>query len=354
MLSGIMGGAFLLQDHVTSENGKKYLKIINDSAQRTSDLTDKLLTFGRKGNTSFSVENIIDAIKNSIEILKYTLDRKVDIEFLYEPDMILVNGNIAQLQNIFINLGINACHAMPNGGKLTFRAKVKPAGAFSMEVGSSHYVKIEVEDTGVGISQKNQQKVFEPFFTTREVNEGSGLGLATVYGSVKDHKGVIRLNSEEGKGTVFYIYLPVVNGNGNDMSVEAQQQAWLEKESGCILLVDDEKMVQDTNRIMLEKIGYTVLTADNGQEGVEVYKKNRHKIDLIILDMIMPKMNGLECFTEIKKISPDVKIIMASGFSSDSDVKKLKESGLISYIRKPFRISELVSVIKTARQGEAN
>lgn len=349
MLSGIIGGATMLEKHIHSDETRRSLKLITDSAERMTDLTGKLLTFGRKDNPDYKTENINEVIRNAIEILEYSLDKKVEILSEFEAEDMFVKGSVSQLQNVFINLAINASHAMPQGGTITFRTSLFEYDDDHMEMvqnelDSGKYVKIEVADTGMGIPPEYKNKVFEPFFTTKKLNEGAGLGLTTVYGTVKEHKGVIDYVSELNKGSVFSILLPHVSVKEDlpNQEIEAVQSG-----SGLVLLVDDEELVREATQDMLEALGYQVITAENGLEGYERFVSEKDRIDLVILDMMMPKMNGKECFKKIKAIDSEAKIILYSGYSNMDDVEELKQDGLMAFIKKPFSFAELSKIMKT-------
>lgn len=349
MLSGIFGGVELLEKAKTPEDFSRYIEIIKKAAQRTSELNAKLLSFGRKSDLVFSPVNINEAVENTIDILKYTLDRKIRISFEKEKDEIIVNGSLSQLQNVFMNLGINSGFSMKNGGQLVFETRVLylDENYFKVIPGEflpGYYALISVSDQGEGIPQEYRSKIFEPFFTTKNEKQGSGLGLATSYGIISEHKGIINFYSEENTGTIFHIYLPIIesphlNSDKNNEPTE------LLKRSGTILLVEDEEIVRTIVSTMLSEIGFDVFEAENGKHGYEIYKNNHDKIDLVILDMVMPEMNGKECFYAIREFNPDAKIILSSGFSKEEDLIELKEQGLNGFIKKPFFISDLGKIL---------
>jgi PAS domain S-box-containing protein len=349
MLSGIFGGIELLEKAQTPEEISKYIEVIKMSALRTSELNEKLLSFGRKTELIFSPVNINEAVENTIDILKYTLDRKISIKYEKDRDDIFVNGSLSQLQNVFMNLGINSGFAMKNGGTLQFETSLLYLDENYLRtvpgnLSPGYYALINVSDEGEGIPLKYQARIFEPFFTTKDKDQGSGLGLATAYGIITEHKGIISFYSEENTGTVFHIYLPVIESSEPVSDKKAEPFDALTG-SGTILLVEDEEIVRTTVSAMLSEIGFNVLEAENGRTGYEVYKKNSRRIDVVILDMIMPEMNGKECFYAIRKFDPDAKIILSSGYSREEDFIELKEHGLNGFIKKPFYISELGKIV---------
>lgn len=238
---------------------------------------------------------------------------------------------------------------MPDGGKLTISTDNTcltqsdcDSSPFELEPGD--YVKIVVRDTGVGIHPENLSRIFDPFFTTKKQGEGTGLGLAAVYGTIKSHHGAIYVSSEVGKGTKFSIYLPC----SKNMIQQEQSKKKVIQGSGLILLVDDEEIIRDTGKDILEDMGYTVLLAENGSEAVELFKKHHTKIDVVVTDMAMPVMNGYDAFLKMKEIDPNCKIIISSGYTKDNNIAQLKEHGLAGFLRKPFtndKLSQLLANI---------
>lgn len=347
MLAGIIGAAEIL-DILRKNDGKssKYIDIIIQSSQRAAGLISKLLAFSRKSNIEKKSIDIDKTIIDTIEILERSIDKKIQISFNDKAKSKFVLGDDSQIHNALLNMGINAAHAMPNGGLLSFSIEnifldKKYCELSPFDIIPGNYLEIEVRDNGVGIPPEHISKIFEPFFTTKKQGEGTGLGLAAVYGIVKEHSGAVTVYSEIGTGTVFHIYLPLTE-NLNLISEEKK----LEHGHGQILLADDEEIIRLTSQDILETLGYTVLTAKNGLEAVEIFKANIENVDLVILDMIMPEMNGREAFHEIKKIRNDVNIIISSGFSKNEDLAELYNHGLSGFIKKPFRIDELSVMIK--------
>ena len=210
------------------------------------------------------------------------------------------------------------------------------------------FIEIELRDSGTGIKEEHLSKIYDPFFTTKEQGKGTGLGLSSVYGIVKNHNGAINVYSEVGVGTVFHIYLPVTN---DDTSDEVEKIDVVMGE-GVVLLVDDEQIIRKTVRTMLETLGYDVIVAENGKEGVEKYITNYKNIDIVILDMIMPIMNGREAFEEMKKINSECKVILSSGFSKTEDVVEMKKLGLAGFIRKPYRFEYLSQILAENIEGK--
>lgn len=344
MLAGIMGAAQLLQSSKKDlgEKNSGYVDMILTASARAAELTDKLLTFSRKGTIGSTVVDVHKIINDTIDILGKTLDKKISITVKKEAKNHLVIGDNSNLQNAFLNLGINASHAMEEGGDLIIitrdlflNSSYCSISPFDIEPGD--YIEIEVRDTGCGISPENLKRIFEPYFTTKETEKGTGMGLASVYGTVLNHHGAIDVYSEENRGTVFHIYLPCSKETETE-SISDQPRITA---SGNILLVDDEEIIRTTGKLLLEEMGYTVILAENGVEAVNIFKEKFKDIDLVIMDMIMPKMNGKEAFMEMKSIDKDCRILLSSGFTKDEDLKSLEKEGLTGFIHKPYKIHEL-------------
>jgi CheY-like chemotaxis protein len=286
---------------------------------------------------------------DTCEILKRSLDKRITVETELKAESAIVNGDWSQLQSSLLNIGINSGHAMPDGGTLTFStANITLDGSVdsedSIELPPGSYLHLDVRDNGCGIAKEHLRHIFEPFFTTRKQSEGTGLGLAAVYGAIQQHRGVITVFSELDKGTCFSIYLPLVEGKEQ----QVPERKTIERGEGCLLIIDDEPVVRATARMMLERLGYTILEAENGRIGLDVYRRHRQGIDVVILDMIMPVMDGTECFYQLKKMNGDVKVIISSGFTRDADLSGLKEDGLFDFVRKPYSMEQLSQVVAQA------
>ncbi|MDC7224353.1 MAG: response regulator [Spirochaetales bacterium] len=354
MLGGISGASELLEMHLAEDSwALQNIDIIKNAAERAAGLTGKLLSFSRKGSHVSSTFDLHGLLRDVVAILERTLDRRIRI--IYEPEApdTMVSGDPSQLQSGFINICVNARDAMPEGGEIRIGTKNIFLDEEYCGVGKTltpgSYIQISLEDNGTGIPPEVQSRIFEPFFTTKEVGKGTGLGLAAVYGMVKDHRGDIRLYSEMGKGTVFHIYIPVVPDR---KAFVPAAEGDVFRGNGTILVVDDEDIIRSTASMLLEHMGYTVLLAEDGKQGVAVYKENHHKIDLVILDMIMPVMNGRDAFGEIRKINPRARVILASGFSRNKDVERMFSKGLSGFIKKPYNRRELGRLLGEVLPGD--
>lgn len=347
MLGGIIGAAELLGYYLPDDpKAKKFHKMILDVAERAGDLTDNLLTFSRVNPRASSVVDLHDIIKETVVLMKKTIDPRIDIvDNLHAPKS-SINGNVSQLQNIFLNLGINASQAMPAGGTITISSKYTELDALycdfsTFDITPGHYLKVEIRDTGFGIAPVHLSRIFEPFFTTKELGKGTGLGLASVYGSMRQHNGAITVYSEVSQGTSFHLLFPLIDSEIQALLSDPIQVGGNER----ILIVDDEEVMRITARAMLEDIGYEVVLATNGREGFEMYSKDPLNFDLVILDMVMPIMNGKDCFEAIMQFDPKARVILSSGFSREQDIKMMKSMGLKGFVQKPYRAIALSQAI---------
>ncbi len=344
ILSGMIGAAELLKVRIPAGDAasRNFLSLILESSQRAAGLVRQLLTFSTKRQTVSTIIDVHGAIDDTIALLENTVDKRISISRTFAECKASVVGDGSLIRSAFINLGINAVHAMPEGGSLTYTTQVvQIAGPFDetgeFELAPGRFLQIDVRDTGCGIQPEHLKRVFEPFFTTKEPGKGTGLGLPVVYGTIRQHKGALRITSQFGAGTCVTIHLPLVESSAPRRSASQQ----LVRGTGTILLVDDEPMIRDTGSAILKSFGYHVLVAPNGHEAVRLYRENRERINLVILDMIMPDMIGRDCFLELKKIRPDVKVLLASGFSREEDLREMKEQGLTGFISKPYQGVEL-------------
>jgi two-component system, cell cycle sensor histidine kinase and response regulator CckA len=248
---------------------------------------------------------------------------------------------------------VNSRDSMPDGGTLTIRtSNIELQENFTdgsdFTISDGEYVKFSIEDTGGGIDAESLKKIFEPFYTTKPVGEGTGLGLAAVYGTVQNHRGVIKVSSQLGKGTCFDIYFPVHKALYEAKSHKVAPTKHTGKQDVVVLVIDDEKIVRTMANDMLENIGYGVLLAEDGIEGIKVYREMLDKIDLIFLDMIMPDMGGAEVFHEIRKINPEAKVVITSGFTSDRSISGLLKDGALGFLEKPYKTKKLADMISYA------
>lgn len=354
LLVGIMGYSELLAESLKdNEVLEAYAKSVLKASHRARDLVSQLLTFARQERlqkTSFDLHELIQEV---IALLRHSLDPRIEICHEFCCSRCLMSGDATQVQNAILNLAVNARDAMPEGGRLVFRTSTMdpselPLFKFDGIDSGKTYVRLQIGDSGEGIDPDIIDRIFEPFFTTKSSGKGTGLGLAAVYGTVQSHAGAIEVKSELGIGTEFTLLLPILGEvSVTDESVDLPISA---KGEGCILVVDDEELVRNFTRDMLVGAGYEILLASDGQEAVDIYCKHRDEISLIILDLMMPKMNGGQALVEISKINPDAKVILASGytFDIDRDLKPEQEKLVCGFVQKPFLLGELSNKIAKA------
>jgi CheY-like chemotaxis protein len=285
-----------------------------------------------------------ETIDEARRLLVRSIDRRIEVVLELRADHAMVRGDPTQLQNALLNLCVNARDAMPEGGTLTLSTRNVMLSSAELEnwpeeLMPGPYVQLEVRDTGVGMDEALQARVFEPFFTTKEEGEGTGLGLAGVYGCVQGHNGAIRVDSAPGRGTTFRLLLP--RGDGQHRSAGAQQQDEVVTGEGTVLVVDDEEVVRKMLHRALTGMGYEVLTAADGPKGIEVFQEAHSRIDAVVLDMVMPRLGGEQTYHRLREIDPDVPVLIASGYARNSGVDRLTQAGAAGFLAKPFRLDEL-------------
>ena len=349
ILMGIQGNASLMLLKTKSSHAYyDKLKNIETYVENGTELTKQLLGFARRGKYYAIATDLNDVIDKSASMFGRT-KKEIRIHSDLQPDIWTVEVDRGQIEQALLNLYVNAWQAMPQGGDLYLKTENVILDAdfinnkpYKVEAGD--YIKITVTDTGSGIDQETQERIFEPFFTTKEMGRGTGLGLASVYGIIKSHGGYINVYSEAEIDTTFTIYLPA---SGKEVQQEKREPILtVSKGSGTILLIDDEEMIIKVGEELLQELGYKVLVARSGQGAIKLYKKNTDKIDLVIMDMIMPGMGGGETFDHLKEINPDIKVLLSSGYSINGQASEILERGCDGFIQKPFNINQLSEKIQ--------
>ncbi|HAM33286.1 MAG TPA: hypothetical protein DCP41_07240 [Deltaproteobacteria bacterium] len=351
LLTGILGYANLLchRKGIDPEIDRA-AGAIQRASERASNLTAQLLGFARKGknlNIELDLGRMVTAV---IGLLERTMDQRIRIVTDFHSEGGCVLGDPSQLDQVVMNLAVNACDAMPEGGRLkivTERVFLDEAFCRDREgmIPGSH-ILLSVGDTGIGIPPENLERIFDPFFTTKPQGKGTGLGLSMVFGIVRNHGGCVDVRSEAGAGTEFRVYLPESRPGTPKEAVE--MSASLPRGRGRILLVDDQETVREVARDMLEALGYEVITASDGLEGVSRYRDLWREIDLVIVDMVMPNLSGGDCFRRMKEINPRTRVILSSGYSMEGAIQDVMNEGILAFIQKPYRLEELSRVVGTA------
>jgi len=342
ILAAIIPNAELIKYSLDkSDENYKRAEIIEKSAQRASDIASRLLTFTRHKEQKFeSLLNLNQIVIDSLELLEHSIPDNIKIHSQLDPHLFQIRGDDTQIQQIIMNLIINACDAMPNGGTILVKTE-----NFKIEniyqIGSldpGNYVKLTIKDSGVGIPMEILPKIFDPFFTTKEIGKGTGLGLSMVYGIVKSLKGHIDVSSKLNQGTQFEIYIPA--DVKPQKTFEDKKDAEITPNNLHLLIVDDEDYVLNILGDILEFLGYKVTKVGSGREAVAFFKKYHSEIDYVIVDLKMPKMDGRVTSAVLRKIDPNVKRIYTSGFD-DSPISEEDMKGVKGFLKKPYSINQV-------------
>lgn len=326
------------------------LKMILSASERAASLNQKLIAFSCKGKNYSTPIDVHAILKDAVQLLKHSIDKQITITTNMNASLFTIIGDPAQIQNAIINLGINAWDAIGDTtGTISIRTEnISLSDEYCKkqqngELEPGNYIEITVEDNGCGMDRETVQHIFEPFFTTKEVGKGTGLGLAAVFGIVKDHGGEVAADSEIGNGTQFRILLPLTDQSKSKPMSEDKQQIIQGK--GTILIIDDEEFMRSIADSQLTNAGYTTMCASNGRIGLDIYLENWKEIDLVLLDMVMPIMSGRECLVEILKVNPGAKVVMCSGFTGEIRAQEMSKAGAKAFLAKPYRVSELTSIV---------
>jgi two-component system, cell cycle sensor histidine kinase and response regulator CckA len=363
VLSAIMmANDFLLNAHKPTDPSFQDIMQIKQNATRAATLVRQLLAFSRRQTLRPQVLDLGDALSDLTMLLRRLIGEKVKLDLIHGRDLWPVKVDVSQFEQVIVNLAVNARDAMPDGGKLTARtANVTAEEATQLAykgMPSAEYVRIDIIDTGTGIPGEILDKIFEPFFSTKEVGKGTGLGLSTVYGIVKQTGGFIYVDSEPGKGTSFRIFLPrhhpepevasdpvAAHGAAKEAAAEAKPRTDLTGQ-GTILLVEDEEGLRSLNARGLRSRGYSVIEASNGIEALEALEEKNGAVDLVVSDVVMPEMDGPTLLKTMRGKNPDLKIIFVSGYAEDAFEKSLPENQQFAFLPKPFTLSQLVAAVK--------
>ena len=318
------------------------------AAQRCARMTARLLTFSRGRVGTLKPVALEPLLRETARALQHELPG-MEIEVDVPPGTWPVNADAAQIQELLLNLATNAHEAMPEGGTLTLSLANRVLAAEdcqdNLDARPGAFVELSVRDTGRGMTPEVRERIFDPFFTTKRLGQGAGLGLSVVFGIVKGHKGWITVDSQPGEGSVFHIFLPVAESRAPTPRPPSKA-APMPAADGCILVVDDEPVVRDLARTVLERVGFRVLIADGGEEALDIYRQQGSEIDLILLDYIMPRLNGVQVLKELQQLDPEVCVVFSSGYSTDHEADQLLAAGARAFVAKPYRPQELVQTIR--------
>jgi len=339
----------VLQDMSPVSPGRSELIDAEQASQRCADMTRTLLTFGRRQVGRLSAVNLNEVLSESVRLLGRVMPANVAIHTVFEKQLYPVNADRTQLHQVLMNLAVNARDAMPKGGILTLSTANQIldeddcAGRADWRPG--RYAVLSAVDTGSGMTREVIPRIFEPFFTTKKLGQGTGLGLAMVFGIVKAHSGWISVDSMPGKGSSFKIYLPEANISKTEMDA-ADYENLAPGQGEHILVVDDELLVRKMASTILERWGFDVATAASGEEALDYYRQHGDTVDLVLLDIAMPGLNGMEVLEQLRELNSRVRVVLASGHSMQSDFNQLIQAGCQAFVAKPYRAEQLVATIR--------
>ncbi len=346
IMMGILGNTSLMISKIDNDHPHfEKLNNIEKYVENGSELTQQLLGFARGGKYNVKPTSLRELVEESAQMFGRT-KKEIRIHKTHLKETLPVAVDRGQIEQVLLNLFVNAWQAMPGGGDLyllTEDVELDAGYQASYEVVPGPYVKLSIMDTGKGMDRATRKRIFEPFFTTKEMGRGTGLGLASAYGIIKNHAGYINVYSEKGRGTTFNIYLPA---SGHTRPEEDGATRRIYTGSETILLVDDEDITMDVGQELLEELGYKVLTARNGRDAIALYRQHKTRIDMVILDMVMPGMGGGATYDELKRLNPEVKVLLASGYSISGEASKILERGCNAFIQKPFNMKQLSEKIR--------
>jgi two-component system, cell cycle sensor histidine kinase and response regulator CckA len=339
----------LLLDKPEGERGYLELREISRAAKRGGELTRQLLTFSRKVESKLLPVDLNRIVEDVISLLERTIPKMINIRSRLTGNLRLVNADASQVEQILMNLAVNARDAMPEGGTLSIETSNmildEEVHQYQPELTPGNYVLLEVSDTGQGMDKATLENIFNPFFTTKEVGKGTGLGLSMVYGIVKNHHGHVTCVSNPGRGTTFGIYLPAIEqAERGQATLTGTEQVRGGNET--ILFVDDDDSLRDLGVQLLRAYGYAVIPVPDGESALEVYREHKDRIDLVILDVIMPGMGGAQCLQRLLEINSQAKVVIASGYAANGETLNAAENGAKTFIRKPYDVHQIIKLVR--------
>ena len=358
----IIAGYVQMGIEVSQKDGtrlKYFLGQIEKTVERASLVTRQLLVFSRKEESKREVVDVNKQIVSLSRLLQRVIPKMIRIDLRLSANAGSIMADPIQLEQVLMNLSLNARDAMPEGGELvisTNRIKghwdsAPVIGSVPLAKGQNDFVRIQIRDTGTGMTSEVRERIFDPFFTTKEEGRGTGLGLAIVYGIVKEHGGWITCESEPGKGTTFSIFFPGCLEDEEDAKKAGESISPHMEFSEVILLVDDEEQIRDIGKNMLEKAGFQVITASSGEEALEIFRRRAEEIKLVLLDLNMPGMGGFRCLKQLKELAPDIRVIICTGYLDEETTLKIREFQVEDFVHKPFRFSEILPIIRARLSG---
>ena len=353
ILTIIQGYAELIgEEQLTEQEIDKSLKTIDQQIKRGTSMVRQLLTVARRTETQLAPIDANDLVLTISELIKQSFPKIIDVALDLDPGLPTVMADSNQLSQALLNICVNARDAMLAGGKLTVRTEridENKAREHRLEAGTESYVSIVISDTGMGMKEEVRERIFEPFFTTKGIGEGTGLGLAIVYGIVKEHNGFIDVESKPGRGTTFRLYLPVLRAEGKSSVDEIVKREGASRKyasgRGTVLVVEDEEALVRLLREVLSKAGYQTLTAMDGEEAIDLYHHHKEEIDIVVLDLGLPKITGFDVIHELKEQNPGIRIIITTGYLEPQVKAELFQAGVKDCIYKPYSVDDLVEKV---------
>jgi signal transduction histidine kinase/ActR/RegA family two-component response regulator len=352
LLTTILGYTELLKRELKeNESSSQKLLQIEKSANRAAELTGQLLAFSRRHPTVLHVFNLNELVTETMDMIRSTVPASIDVQFQPADELPNIEADSTQIQQVLINLILNARDALSGTGKITISTRIGADTQAQPDVQDAdmRYAILEVEDNGVGIPKDVLHRIFEPFYTTKEVGKGTGLGLAMVYGIIKKHDGFIEVTSALGDGTKFSAFIPLTHKSTQDNAGVGDPD--IRRDPGrklVVMVVDDEPDLRDFCVTALGEIASDILTAGNGVEALEQFEKAGRKVDLILLDLTMPKMSGPECFQRLRALDPNVRVLISSGYSLDLDAENLIKGSASGFLPKPYDLHQLMESVDRA------
>jgi len=353
LLTGIMGHASIVSEMLAGSSPVQgHLRDVLSAGQRLADLTRQLLAYSGRGKMTIAPLDLSDLVREITALIQTSVPKTVQVRLQLDEDLPAINADASQMQQIIMNLIINGAEAIPRGetgtvlvttGRQTVDESYLRTVSLPPDMKSGDYVTLEVHDTGSGMTPETQARIFDPFFTTKIT--GRGLGLAAVLGIIKSHQGAIKVYSQIGKGTTFKILFP-------EAGVEEQRVQKSPREDlgghGLVLVVDDEDVIRRVAKSALEIYGYSVLLAEDGQQAVQIYEQRANEIDVVLLDLVMPKLGGEETFRNLRSINPKVRVILSSGYSDSQAQEQFRGKRLAGFLKKPYTATQIGEELKRA------